>query len=113
MLKKMTLTPIPDSTNLYCLSYDYKIFPELTNPNTFKFVSELPFNGLPLATNGGIVQLSVVMPLNAQIDDSTTIGTATNGTKIEEHTVNLAPINRNVVIFRYNIDPLFNIIYHY
>ena len=53
MLKKMSLTPITDSQNLYCLSYDYKLFPDPTTPTNFKFSVELPFKGLNIATNGG------------------------------------------------------------
>jgi hypothetical protein len=114
MLKKMVLTPIADSPNLYCLSYDYKIFPDLTNPNSFKFITELPFKGLEIAPNGGAVQLSVLMPLNSIVDEQATFGTLPNGQQVQEQTVQIANnINRKIVTFRYQIDPLFNIVYNY
>jgi hypothetical protein len=113
MLKKTPLTPVADTTNLYLLSYDYKIFPDLTNPSIFKFVSELPFKGLDVAPNGGTVQLAVNMPLGSVIDEAATIGTLPNGQQIQEQIVTIPNINRKVVTFRYNIDPLFNIVYHY
>lgn len=113
MLKKMSLTPVPDTTNLYCLSYDYKIFPDLTDPNVFRFVAELPFHGLDVASNGGVVQMSVVMPLSSIIDEAATHGTLPDGQQIQEQMIQIPSINRTVVTFRYQIDPLFNIVYHY
>lgn len=113
MMKKTSLTAVADTINLYCLAYDYKIFPDITDTNKFKFVSELPFNGLALATNGGVVQMSVIMPLGAKINADETKGTATNGQNIEEQVHAMDTVNRNVVTFRYNIDPLFDIVYNY
>jgi len=113
MLKKIPLTPVADTTNLYCLSYDYKLFHDVTNTNNFKFSVELPFKGLTVAPNGGIVQLTVLMPIGSQIDVDATKGTAPNNPNIQEQIVNISSINRNTVTFRYQIDPLFDIVYHY
>ena len=113
MMKKATLTPVEGATNLYILSYDYKLFPNSTTPTNFKFSTELPFKGLTMAPNGGKVQMTVLMPLGAVIDPNATKGTAPNNPNIQEQIVNIPSINRNTVTFRYKIDPLFDIVYHY
>lgn len=113
MMKKATLTPVEGATNLYILSYDYKLFPNSTTPTNFKFSTELPFKGLTMASNGGKVQMTVLMPLGAVIDPNATKGTAPNNPNIQEQIVNIPSINRNTVTFRYKIDPLFDIVYHY
>lgn len=113
MLKKMSLTPVTDSQNLYCLSYDYKLFPDPTNPANFKFSVELPFKGLDIAPNGGVVQLTTLMPISSQIDINATKGIAPNNANIQAQILTIPSINRNVVTFRYQIDPLFDIVYHY
>lgn len=113
LIKKVTLSPIPDCTNLYSLSYDYKLYPKDETTKTFEFISELPFSGLMVAPNGGAVQMTVIMPINSQIDAKATKGTDTSGKEITELVTNIPQINRNVVTFKYQIDPLFNIVYHY
>lgn len=113
MMKQATLTPVIGSTNLYCLSYDYKLYPNDSNTNSFKFETELPFSGLTVAPNGGKVQMTVLMPLDSQIDIDATKGTAPNGTNVQAQIINIPSVNRNVVTFRYQIDPLFDIVYHY
>ena len=113
MLKKTPLTPVADSTNLYRLSYDYKLFPEASTPTNFKFSVELPFKGLTIAPNGGAVQLTVLMPIGAVIDENATKGTAPNNPNIAEQIGDVKLTNRKTVTFRYQIDPLFDIVYHY
>lgn len=113
MMKKASLTPIDGATNLYILSYDYKLFPDIVTPTNFKFSTELPFNGLTVASNGGAVQMTVLMPLGSTIDPDATKGTASNNPNIQEQVINIPAINRNTVTFRYQIDPLFDIVYHY
>ena len=113
MMKKTTLIPIAGATNLYRLSYDYKLFPDITTPTNFKFSTELPFKGLTVAPNGGKVQMTVLMPMGAQIDVNATKGQAPNNPNIQEQIVNIPSINRNTVTFKYQIDPLFDIVYHY
>jgi hypothetical protein len=69
IMKKVPLTPISGSPNTYLLSYDYKIFP-IDNTSDYEFKIRVPFDGLKVAQNGGRVQLTIVTPIGAQIDDS-------------------------------------------
>lgn len=57
--------------------------------------------------------MTVLMPLDSQIDIDATKGTAPNGTNVQAQIINIPSVNRNVVTFRYQIDPLFDIVYHY
>jgi hypothetical protein len=109
LMKKQSLEPVVGSTNCYRLSYDYKIFP--TN-GTFSFKVQLPFSGLDMV-NGSVVQMSVLMPLNSVINQEATEGIVNNGQKIQELITPIQNLSRNVLSFRYNIDPLFTIVYHY
>ena len=90
-------------------TYDYKIFPD---ENNFDFIVELPFNGLGVAV-GGVVQMTIIMPLNSTINQEITEGVTINGEKIEEFITVIPEINRNIVSFRYQNDPKFTIRYHY
>lgn len=78
---KTALMPVPGATNTYLLSYDYKIYPTEENENTFDFNITLPFDGLTLP-NGGRVQVSVLTPIGAKIDQAATKGTDKNGREI-------------------------------
>lgn len=112
LMKKQALEPITGATNCYRLAYDYKLFPVLNAPNTFDFKVQLPFSGLGVAT-GGIVQMTIIMPLNSRIDPNVTEGTDINGQKIQEVTTLIPNIGRNVISFKYQNDPMFTIRYLY
>lgn len=112
LMKKQALEPVTGAPNLYRLSYDYKIFPVLNTSNTYEFKTQLPFSGLSIA-NGGVVQMSVIMPLNCQIDPVITEGVDNNGQKIQETITLITNLGRNIISFRYQQDPLFTIRYHY
>lgn len=112
LMKKQALEPITGATNLYKLSYDYKIFPVINTPNTYDFKVQLPFSGLGVAA-GGVVQMTIIMPLGCKIDPETTEGIDIHGQKIQEVTTPIANIGRNIISFRYQNDPIFTIRYCY
>jgi hypothetical protein len=112
LMKKQALEPITGTTNMYRLSYDYKIFPQVNTTNIFDFKVQLPFSGLGVAV-GGKVQMTVIMPLNSQVDPIVTEGVDLNGLKIEELITPINNIGRNIVSFMYQNDPVFTIRYHY
>lgn len=112
VMKKSNLALVTGTTNLYRLSYDYKLFHFKDMPNTYDFKVCLPFDGLAIQ-NGGFIQMAVTMPIGANIDTEFTKGQTPNGENIEEQITAIASLNRNVVSFRYQIDPLFNIRYRY
>jgi hypothetical protein len=109
LMKKQSLEPVVGSTNCYRLSYDYKIFP---TDGVFSFKVQLPFSGLGMI-NGSVIQMSVLMPLNSVINQEATEGVDNNGQKIQELITPIQNLSRNVLSFRYNVDPLFTIVYHY
>ncbi len=111
MMKKQSLEPITGTNNLFRLSYDYKIFP-IPASNDFEFKVVLPFDGLEVQA-GGAVQLSVIMPIGSQLNAELTSGLQPDGSKIEEQIVELTNLNRRIVYFRYQNDPLFNVRYTY
>jgi hypothetical protein len=112
LMKKQALEPITGTTNMYRLSYDYKIFPQVNTTNIFDFKVQLPFSGIGVAA-GGKVQMTVIMPLNSQVDPIVTEGVDLNGLKIEELITPINNIGRNIVSFMYQNDPIFTIRYHY
>lgn len=114
VLKKSTLTPVTGSTNLYELTYEYKIFP-LTNqglPNTYELQIRVPFDGLGMV-NGSRVEVSVILPRSAEIDATGTHGKDTSGQEITECVYDMPHVNRKAVTFAYQIDPLFTIRYNH
>lgn len=112
IMKKTALIPVPGSTNTYLLHYDYKLYPTEQNKNAFDFNITLPFDGLTLP-NGGRVQVSVLTPIAAKIDQTATKGIDENGREITEQVVHLGNANRYVVNFGYQLDPDFTIRYVY
>lgn len=112
VMKKSNLALVTGTNNLYRLSYDYKLFHLKDVSRTYDFKVCLPFDGLGIQ-NGGAIQMAVNMPLGATIDAEATKGQAPDGTNLEEQITTIAGINRNVVSFRYQQDPLFTIRYHY
>ncbi|SDO58125.1 hypothetical protein SAMN04487897_11741 [Paenibacillus sp. yr247] len=114
VLKKSTLTPVTGSTNLYELTYEYKIFP-LTNqglPNTYELQIRVPFDGLGMV-NGSRVEVTAVLPRFAEIDAAVTNGRDTNSQEITELIYELPNVNRKTVTFAYQLDPLFTIRYNH
>lgn len=109
IMKKGNLELVTGSTNLYHVSYDYKLFP---NNNIFEFIVCLPFDGLAVQ-NGGAIQMTVITPLNAQIDNSASNAQTLTGQLIPEQITQVPNISRQIVSFRFQQDPLVNIKYHY
>lgn len=113
VLKKTTLAPIPDAPNTYHLSYEHKLYPVEGSPNAFDYKITLPFDGLQLNPSGGRVQVSVLTPIGAQIDQNETKGIDDQGIEIAEQVAHLPNSNRFAVNFGYQIDPNFTIRYMY
>ncbi|RDI44052.1 hypothetical protein [Falsibacillus pallidus] len=113
VLKKSTLTPIPDAPNTYHLSYEHKLYPVKGNPKAFDYKITLPFDGLHLNTSGGRVQVTVLTPIGAQIDQNETKGIDEQKREIAEQVAHLQNSNRFAVNFGYQIDPDFTIRYIY
>lgn len=109
---KTPLTPLPNASNTYLLSYDYKLYP-INGSNDYEFKLRVPFDGLEVAPNGGRVQLTVMTPIGAQIDPTLTKGIDENGQEIAELVAPAANVNKNLVSFAYQIDPDFVIHYRY
>ncbi len=112
VMKKSNLSLVTGTSNLYRLSYDYKLFHLKDTPNTYDFKVCLPFDGLTVQA-GGAIQMTVTMPLGSTIDSEFTKGQTPTGESIEEQITNIANLNRNVVSFRYQNDPIFTIRYRY
>ncbi|WP_270406936.1 hypothetical protein [Paenibacillus timonensis] len=113
VMKKTPLIPIPDAPTTYLLSYDYKLYPRADVPNAFEFTVRLPFDGLRIHPQGGRVQVSVLSPVGARIDEAATLGRDENGQEISELVVPLQNANRFAVTFGYQLDPDFIIRYVY
>lgn len=91
------------------MRYDYKIFP-IQNSNEYQFEIRLPFDGIQM-TNGSRVQLTVLTPKGAVVNDVETKGIDENGQEIQEMKQQLQNTNRTVVSFAYQLDPLFTVRY--
>lgn len=112
ILKKATLVPIAGSTNLYELTYEYKIFP-FTNqglPDTYELQIRVPFDGLGMP-NGSRVEVTTILPRMATLNEAETHGRDINGVEIGEIFYELPNVNRKAVTFAYQLDPLFTIRY--
>jgi hypothetical protein len=113
IMVKGNLEQVTGTNNLYRVSYDYKLFPMKDNPNTYEFKVQLPFDGLSMQNGTSTIQLTVIMPLNAQINNTASTAQAPNGQIIQEQITQIPNITRSIVSFRYKQDPLTNIQYHY
>lgn len=110
LLKKMSLTPVVGSNNVYSLKYDYKLYP---NENgSFEFSIQLPFDTLTLVP-GGRVQCTVVAPINSIIDAVNTKGLTPDNQEIQEENFMVSKSYRPIVAFDYQNDPTFTVSYHY
>lgn len=112
VMKKAPLTPISNSPSTYLLSYDYKIYP-IGNSSDYELKIQVPFDGLNVAPNGGRVQITVITPIGAIIDQALTKGLDENNTEIGELVSSISNVNRQVVSFAYQKDPLFTVHYRY
>jgi hypothetical protein len=114
VLKKSSLISVVGSTNLYELSYEYKIFPMTSQglPNTYELQIRVPFDGLGMP-NGSRVEVSVILPRGAEIDPNGTLGKDSNGQEIAEIVYEMPNVSRKAVTFAYQIDPLFTIRYNH
>jgi hypothetical protein len=113
-LKKTSLVQTAQigTSYVYELKYDYKIYP-LTHQSlsdSYEFQIRLPFDGTGMI-NGSRVQLTVVTPINVEIDQNATVGVAENGQLLDEKLNQLVDTNRMVVTFEYQVDPLFTVRY--
>ena len=113
VLKKVALTPVPGSQNLYLLSYDYKLYPLKDEPNTYEFKVILPFDGLQLNPSGGRVQVTLVTPIDSVVDPQYTKGLDVNGTELAELVKPIENTKRQLVAFEYHLDPEFTVRYKY
>ncbi len=112
IMTKKSFTPVSDTQNLYLLAYDYKIFP-IKGTNAFDFKVVLPFDGLGMP-GGSKVQMTVIMPMGANIEPTATEGVAVNGQKIEELVQPVGNTGHKIVSFEYQVtDPKFTIRYQY
>ncbi|KUP25802.1 hypothetical protein [Paenibacillus sp. DMB5] len=114
VLKKSTLVPVPGSTNLYELTYEYKIYPLTAQglPNSYELQIRVPFDGLEMAA-GGRVEVSVILPRFVEIDPIATQGKDLNGLEISELVYEMQNVNRKSVTFSYQNDPLFTVRYNH
>lgn len=112
VLKKAQLVPVPGSTNLYELTYEYKVFPMTSQnmPNTYEVQIRVPFDGLGM-TNGSRVEVSAILPRMVDVDPNATQGKDINGAEIAELVYEMPNVNRKAVTFAYQLDPLFTIRY--
>lgn len=113
IMKKSKLTPIPDSKNTYELSYEYKVFPDPGQPDAYDFQIRVPFDGLGIHPSGGRIEVTVVLPRMAQVDAKATKGVDEQGVEITEVPYQAPNVNRQIITFAYQKDPLFTIKYNH
>lgn len=113
LMKKSQLVPVVGSKNTYELTYEYKIFPLKENPNSYQFEIRVPFDGLGIHPQGGRVEVTVILPRMAQVDGNLTKGVDEQGVEIQEVLYPTPNVNRQIVTFSYQKDPLFTIRYNH
>lgn len=113
LMKKSQLIPVAGSKNTYELTYEYKIFPQQENANSYEFEIRVPFDGLGIHPQGGRVEVTVVLPRMAELDGSLTKGVDEQGAEINEIPYPTPNVNRQIVTFAYQKDPLFTIRYNH
>lgn len=115
LLTAMHVTPIEPLENndcRYIISYKYRLYP--IEPNTFDFKVLLPFDGLNLYPSGGRLQVTVVSPIGSQIDPNITDAKDFNGQSVANEQINpIGLVNKQVVSFAIQQDPIFTIRYRY
>jgi hypothetical protein len=113
LMKKSQLVPVSGSQNTYELTYEYKIFPQQENPNSYELEIRVPFDGLGIHPQGGRVEVSVILPRMAELDGNLTKGIDEQGAEINEIPYPTPNVNRQIVTFAYQLDPLFTIRYNH
>jgi hypothetical protein len=111
-MKPTTIEPLEGTTDRYIVSYKYRLYP--VSPNNFEFKVLMPFDGLTLYPSGGKLQVTLVSPIGATINPAITTAVDLNGQTVAEEVV--APIglvDKQVVSFKIQQDPIFTIRYNY
>ncbi|MDD7795909.1 hypothetical protein [Clostridium sp. 'White wine YQ'] len=114
ILKKIQLNPVPSATNTYLLTYDYKLYPlDGVQVPTFEFQVLLPFDTLILSP-GGRVQVTVLTPIGAKINQQETKGTVIpSNAELQEEVSVSSQSRRATISFAYQNDPEFVVKYNY
>jgi len=106
------LEPLENNDRTYLISYKYRLYP--VEPNNFEFKVMLPFDSLGLYSSGGRLQLTLVAPTGAIINPNITDAVDFNGNSVANETISqIANINKNIVSFVIQQDPIFTIRYNY
>ncbi|RFB11462.1 hypothetical protein DZB84_20560 [Bacillus sp. HNG] len=111
LMKKSQLVPVAGSKNTYELTYEYKIFPQQSDPNSYEFEIRVPFDGLGIHPQGGRIEVTAVLPRMAELDGNATKGVDEQGVEVNEIPYPTPNVNRKIVTFAYQKDPLFTIRY--
>jgi hypothetical protein len=112
-MSQTTLKTVEGTSNTYILSYDYKLFPLEQNTNVYELKVILPFYGLIMPDNGDEIQITVVTPIGAVIDQTNTSGIDQNGQTIPAQYANFPNSRKQAISFQYRLDPTFTIRYNY
>ncbi|EES49117.1 hypothetical protein NE172_05035 [Clostridium botulinum] len=114
MLTCMHVTPLEPLENNNCrylVSYKYRLYPVETD--NFEFKVLLPFDGLGIC-NGGKLQLTLIAPIGATINPTITDAKDFNGQSVADETITqICNVNKNIVSFEIQQDPIFTIRYNY
>lgn len=111
-MKVTQLEHVENNELLYVVSYKYRLYP--VEPNNFDFKVLLPFDGLEIYPSGGKLQVTMVAPIGATINSHITKGEDPNTAQEFDETVTTLPsVNKNVVNFTVQQDPIFTIRYYY
>ncbi|MDC3416675.1 hypothetical protein [Aquibacillus salsiterrae] len=96
LMEKSQLVPVAGSKNTYELTYEYKIFPQQGNANSYEFEIRVPFDGLGIHPQGGRVEVTVVLPRMAELDGNLTKGVDEQGAEINEVPYPTPNVNRQL-----------------
>jgi hypothetical protein len=114
VMTKSNLSIVTDADKVYHIAYDYKLYPIKSNPKTYEFKAQLPFNGLTIPAGGNAkVKMTVILPLDAKVNSDATQGTVVGGQTIQELMTPITNVGRQVISFEYHNDPDFIIQYHH
>lgn len=112
IMTRTNINPIPGTSNMYLVSYDYKLYP--ISDNVFEFRVVMPFDGLTLNPSGGEVRVTVIAPNGSQIDVNETKGIPEGQLpEIQELVQHQTNVNKPIISFQYKLDPKFIVRYHY
>ncbi|MFC0476697.1 hypothetical protein ACFFHF_15940 [Robertmurraya beringensis] len=117
VMKKTELTKLPGRSKeghfVYEITYEHNIYEVPGQPNHYEFVTQLPFSGLQLYPSGGRVELVVLLPTSAIVDQNLTKGIDENGAELQKYFTPIPATNKTVVSFDYRLDPIFTVHYSY